>query len=173
MVSKIPEVIVAESDFVALSDEMAGRLASGSVATPRGRMRFCAHADSDDSLHEMVIALARDTYIRPHRHAGKSESVHVISGYGDLVRFDDGGHVESVLRVEPYGSSGCFYYRMAVPQYHMLIARSDVLVVHETTNGPFRPEETEFAPWAPDETDVAGRTLFLDRLEKEIAGRDS
>jgi hypothetical protein len=55
----------------------------------------------------------------------------------------------------------------------MLIVRSDVLVVHETTNGPFRPEETEFAPWAPDETDEAGQTLFLDRLEKEIAGRVS
>jgi cupin fold WbuC family metalloprotein len=173
MVSKIPEVIVAESDFVALSDEMAGRLASGSIATPRGRMRFCAHADSDDSLHEMVIALARDTYIRPHRHAGKSESVHVVSGYGDLLRFENDGRVESVLRLEPYGSGGYFYYRMARPQYHMLIVRSDVLVVHETTNGPFRPEETEFAPWAPDELDIAGRALFLDRLEREIAARAS
>jgi cupin fold WbuC family metalloprotein len=168
-----PQVISADGEFVSLANEIVERLAAGSKLMERGRMRFCAHRSGDDPLHEMLIALVRDTYIRPHRHAGKSESVHVISGYGDLVRFDDGGHVESVLRVEPYGSSGCFYYRMAVPQYHMLIVRSDVLVVHETTNGPFRPEETEFAPWAPDETDVAGRTLFLDRLEKEIAGRDS
>jgi len=168
-----PRVISAEGEFVSLADEIVERLAAGSKLMERGRMRFCAHRSGDDLLHEMLIALARDTYIRPHRHGGKSESAHVVSGYGDLLRFEDDGRVESVLRVEPYGSGGCFYYRMAMPQYHMLIVRSDVLVVHETTNGPFRPEETEFAPWAPDELDIAGRALFLDRLEKEIAARAS
>jgi cupin fold WbuC family metalloprotein len=163
------EVIVAGDTFTALTDETVGTLSEGAPRTERGRMRICAHGSADDPLHEMIIALARSTYIRPHRHGVKSESVHVIAGYGELVRFDDGGRVVDVLRIGSYGSGECFYYRMSEPQYHMLVVRSDVLIVHETTNGPFRPADTEFAPWAPDDTDASGRNAFLARVENEVA----
>ena len=122
-------------------------------------------------MHEMLIALSRETYIRPHRHAGKSESVHVIAGSGDLALFDDGGNLCDVVELGPFGAGKCFYYRMAAPQYHMLIVRSDILVVHETTNGPFRPHDTDFATWAPEEEDIEGRAVFLTRVETQIISR--
>ena len=56
-------------------------------------MRLCAHPAVDDRLHEMVIAMARETYVRPHKHVNKSESVHVIEGLADAVLFDDAGNV--------------------------------------------------------------------------------
>jgi len=169
MNNKAPEVVYATGDFTTFSDDIVVRLGEGSAKTRRGRMRFCAHQSLDDSLHEMLIALNLHTYIRPHRHARKSESVHVVKGFGDLLRFNDAGLLQEVLRIGPYGSGCCFYYRMAAPQYHMLLVRSDTLVVHETTNGPFCPADTEFAPWAPAEEDIDGRGAFLGRLEKEIA----
>jgi len=166
-----PEVIVATDAFTSLTDDIVRTLKRGSVSAERGRMRFCAHQTAEDPLHEMLISLARTTYIRPHRHSGKSESVHVVEGCGDLVRFDEAGGLVDVLRIAPHGSGRCFYYRMATPQYHMLIVRTDVLVVHETTNGPFRPDDTEFAPWAPEEGNIEGRAAFLAHVEKEIVAR--
>lgn len=163
-----PEILVATNAFLSVGDDFVDSLEHGVVATSRGRMRLCAHRTVDEPIHEMLIALSRDTYIRPHRHIGKSESVHVVEGYGDLVRFDDAGRLHHMLRIGPHGSGSCFYYRMAAPEYHMLIVRSDVLVVHETTNGPFRPSETEFAPWAPEEGDVAGRAAFRAWVEDAI-----
>lgn len=163
-----PEILVATDAFVSVTDGFVDSLEHGVAATSRGRMRLCAHRAADEPIHEMLIALSKATYIRPHRHAGKSESVHVIKGHGDLVRFDESGRLHDVLRIGPHGSGYCFYYRMATPEYHTLIVRSDVLVVHETTNGPFRPTGTEFAPWAPDEGDAAGRAAFLAQVEQAI-----
>lgn len=163
-----PEVLVATDAFVSVADDLVDALGHGVAVTSRGRMRLCVHRANAEPIHEMLIALARDTYIRPHRHACKSESVHVVEGCGDLVRFDDAGRLHDVLRIGPHGSGSCFYYRMATPEYHMIIVRSDVLVVHETTNGPFRPTETEYAPWAPEEGDVAGREVFRAHVEEAI-----
>ena len=41
------------------------------------------------------------------------------------------------------GSGRPFYYRMSKPFFHTLIIRSELLIVHEITNGPFRPEGTD------------------------------
>ena len=49
-----------------------------------------------------------------------------------------------------------FYYRVAESLYHTLLIRSEAAVFHEITNGPFRPGDTEFAPWAPAESDAEG-----------------
>ena len=46
-----------------------------------------------------------------------------------------------------------FFYRLPPSRYHTLLIHSDVLVFHEITNGPFKPEETTWAPWAPEEND--------------------
>ena len=45
------------------------------TTAPRKRARLCLHRGDEAAVHEMVIALDRDTYVRPHRHAGKSESL--------------------------------------------------------------------------------------------------
>ena len=33
------------------------------------------YSDDQDKLHEMFIALSKSTYIRPHKHYNKSESL--------------------------------------------------------------------------------------------------
>ena len=37
------------------------------------RSRLCMHKHVDYELHEMFIVHFRDTYVRPHKHFGKSE----------------------------------------------------------------------------------------------------
>jgi cupin fold WbuC family metalloprotein len=117
----------------------------------RKRARICAHRDNDDELHEMLIAISKDSYIRPHRHRAKIESFHVIEGVVDVVIFTDSGTVLDVIELGDNVSGRYYYYRLPKGIFHTLIVRSEFLVVHEVTNGPFRSIETEHAPFAPAE----------------------
>lgn len=134
----------------------------------RKRVRLCTHFSHDELLHEMLIVHERSAYVRPHKHPGKSESVHIIEGLVDVVQFDDEGHIESVISMGDYASGKTFYYRLAIPTFHTLIIRSEVLVFHETTNGPFDRNDTVFAPWAPDDVDVKSVFDFMSDLEKRL-----
>ena len=62
-----------------------------------------------------------------------------------------------------------FYYRMSKPFFHTLLIRSDILVVHEITNGPFQKGETVFAPFAPDEADALAVSRFQAELGERVA----
>ncbi len=135
----------------------------------RKRIRVCLHEDHNALLHEMIIVHERQAYVRPHKHPGKSESTHIIEGIVDVVFFDNYGGIESVHRMGDYASGKMFYYRMAAPIFHTMIIRSDVLVFHETTNGPFNRKDTEFALWAPADDDRAAVSVFMSELSEKVA----
>ena len=158
-----PEALITTTDRsdIDLFKQMSSR-------NPRKRIRLCAHSSPDESLHEMLIVHERSAYVRPHKHPGKSESTHIIEGLVDVVMFDDEGRVEGIIRMGDYASGRSFYYRMAVPVFHTLIIRSDVLVFHETTNGPFDRRDTVFAPWAPDDDDIDSVSTFMAELSDRV-----
>jgi cupin fold WbuC family metalloprotein len=164
-----PEVLVTDEPIVQLCHQDVEYLKASAEQNERKRIRLCAHPDIDDLLHEMLIVHAKETYVRPHKHLKKSESVHIIEGLVDVVLFDEEGNIVEVIRMGDYSSGHRFYYRMSGPHYHTLLIQSDVLVFHETTNGPFTREDTIFAPWAPEETDQAARVPFMKRIAKASA----
>ena len=45
----------------------------------------------------MFIALSDETYIRPHKHLNKSESLHVLEGSADVVFFDEKGKITKII----------------------------------------------------------------------------
>lgn len=132
-------------------------------------MRLCAHPTGEDRIHEMLIAMDRTTYIRPHKHVNKSESMHVIEGSADAVFFTDDGAISRVVPLGDYASGREFYFRNSESVYHTLLINSDVLVVHETTNGPFNRADTIFASWAPEESDPAACDAFIKRVRRAVA----
>jgi len=138
------------------------------LANPRQRMRICTHRSPDDRLHEMVIVHTKGTYVRPHKHVGKSESFHVIEGEMDVVVFDSAGTITDVLRLGDYRSGRTFYYRMHEPLFHTLVIRSDIVVFHEITDGPFRASDTIFASWEPPPDDEDARQSFQRELDRQI-----
>src|SRR5947207_1087581 len=93
------EVFVAEGPIVSISSRDIEFLKEKLASAPRKRIRICAHATPEDRLHEMIIVLDADTYIRPHKHIGKSESFHIIDGSVDVVIFEDQGEIEDVVRM--------------------------------------------------------------------------
>ena len=150
---------------------------SCAVADPAHAVRasgaLCMHPTPADPLHEMIICLARSTYVRPHRHEGKSESFHIIEGELDVVLFHDDGAVREVIRMGPYQSGQVFFYRLMEPCFHTVLVNTPHVLLHETTNGPFDPEDTEYATWAPPEGRSANRVLATAQGKLHITSRNT
>ena len=146
-------VVVRKADVASLT--------AAAGETSRHRMRLCAHRDVLDRVHEMLIVHERGAYVRPHKHIAKSESFHVIDGRAEVVIFSDAGVPTEVISIGDYASGQTFFYRIDLPLFHSVLIRSEVLVFHETTRGPFDRAETVFADWAPDEGDPVAVAAFL------------
>ena len=169
LVQQSPEVFLAEGPIATIGAEDIEVLRQAVRKTPKRRVRINAHPRSDDELHEMIIAIEPGSYIRPHKHPGKSEAFHIIEGQVDIVVFSEAGEVERIVSLAAKGGHHPFYYRMSTPHFHTLIVRSDLLVVHEITNGPFLPTGTIYAAFAPEEGDTASAAIFQANLVKRVA----
>ena len=172
LIRKTPEVFVAEGPIATIGPAEIELLRQAVHRTPKRRARINAHTGNDDALHEMIIAIAQASYIRPHRHPGKSEAFHIIEGEVDIVVFRDDGAIEQIVSLGEKGGSRSFYYRMSEPRFHTLIIRSDILIVHEITNGPFSPEGTIYAAFAPAEGDPAAASFQAELVRRAAAFQD-
>lgn len=169
LVQKSPEVFLAEGPIATIGPQDIALLRQAARQAPKRRARINAHPAHDDALHEMIIAIEPASYVRPHRHPGKSEAFHIIEGEVDIVIFRDDGAIEQIVSLGEKGGTKPFYYRMSEARFHTLVIRSDLLIVHEITNGPFRPEGTMYAAFAPGDDDPAASAAFQADLVERIA----
>lgn len=153
-----------DQDIIAVGPEDLEKLRHAARHDPLGRARLCLHHHVNDAVHEMVIAFQKSSYIHPHRHFHKSESFHLIEGELLVVFFDDDGKETSRLRLAEQRKNGLFLYRLAASRWHTLIPLSEWVIIHETTPGPFRPEDTEMANWAPAEIQVETVKAFISKI---------
>jgi cupin fold WbuC family metalloprotein len=167
------EVFLAVDRIVRLGPEEVALLKDQATRSPRRRARICAHRQNGDPVHEMLIAVCADSYIRPHKHVNKIESFHIVSGCVDVVVLDDDGAIAEVIELGDSSGRRPFYYRMADSLFHTLLIRSDILVMHEITNGPFVPEGTVFAPYAPIEDRPADALAYLADLRRRVSALGS
>ncbi|MET4419013.1 WbuC family cupin fold metalloprotein [Bradyrhizobium sp. RT3a] len=173
LVQKSPEVFLAEGPIAAVGQAEINTLKAAVQASPKRRARINAHPDGEDALHEMIIAIDASSYIRPHKHPGKSEAFHIVEGEVDIVVFNDNGEIDRVVELAAPGGRRPFYYRMSHAFFHTLIIRSDLLVVHEITNGPFHPSATVFADFAPDDRETDKAEAYQTELVRRVAARQS
>jgi cupin fold WbuC family metalloprotein len=150
------EVLLTDETVTRITAEDVAELKSLALKNERRRIRLCAHPNMEDALHEMIIVLPKGTYVRPHKHLGKSESFHIIEGCLKVFMFDDTGNIREELTMGTAGSGKTLFYRLSDSTYHTVVPQSPVVVFHEVTNGPFHREDTAYAPWAPDDRDRAG-----------------
>lgn len=166
---KSNEVFVIEDDVAQVSRHEVLAIKPYAGASPRKRSRLCAHRYSSDLLHEMFIVLHRDTYVRPHKHASKSESFHMVQGAVDVVLFDDEGSIQQVVSLSDFASGDPFYYRLNIAAYHTVLPRTEYALFHETTNGPFRQGDTLFPDWAPPDDHPGECALYIAGLRNKLA----
>lgn len=120
------------------------------VSAPLKRARICLHKDKNDPLQDMVIALCKDSYIAPHKHERKVESLHAIEGSFYLVTFDTSGRVIEKVLVNQKNPRGLLVCRIKKNIWHTVIPLSAFVVFHEIIRGPFQGEtRKEIADWAP------------------------
>lgn len=165
-----PGVFTTADPIVRVGSDIVARLKDEARRAARRRARLNTHKSLQDGVHEMLIALDRETYLRPHRHFEKCESFHVIEGQADVVIFDDDGRLADAIHMGPPGTDRCFFYRLAEPRFHTMVIHSPMFVIHETTNGPFVEGRTGFAPWAPAENTPEADTYMRD-LRAQLAAR--
>lgn len=148
------EVLYTQDAVVLLAEDDLQKLKKLALLNPRQRVRLCVHRDPDNSLHEMFIVHTKNCYIRPHKHIGKAESMTILEGEVDVFLFHEDGSIRQIIHMGEINSGKLFFYRLSEPIYHMLLIRSEFLVFHEVTEGPFLREQTIFPEWAPCENDI-------------------
>ena len=170
-----PGIFYCDASLVTADRRTTDFLKDVARSTPVRRARLCAHPRPEADQHDMLIVSHRDTYVAPHRHRNKSETMLVIEGRADAHLYSEAGDVERLLRMGPLGSGRTFFYRMPPNRFHGLRIVSELLVFVESTKGPFRAEDTENAPWAPAPEDAeAGHAFVADafsrstRLEPDV-----
>jgi cupin fold WbuC family metalloprotein len=155
------EVYRTAGDITKVSSREIAFLKSVAALNERKRVRLCAHPDSSDRIHEMLIVHAKAAYVPPHKHINKSESFHIIEGLLKVFLFDEDGVVVDTIEMGEPISGRPFFYRLSSFRYHSVLPESEFVVFHEVTNGPFDRKDMVIAPWAPAEDDLEGQNKFL------------
>ena len=132
--------------------------------TKRKRVRICLHKNQKSKLHEMIIILSKDTYIRPHKHIDKAESLHVIEGSADVIFFDYKGKIIKKIRLTAKKDKFTFYYRLSSSVFHTFKLKSKHFIFHETTEGPLLKKKTIYAKWSPSENNQFEVKKFINTL---------
>ena len=158
------EVFFAGEEIAKVSRRDIEFLKQKAENNKRKRARLCLHKSVKDQLHEMMIIHMKDTYVRPHKHLNRGESLYVIEGEAYAVMFDETGSMTDVIRMGDCRSKERFYYKIPGSIYHSLLITTDFFVFHETTSGPFDRSDTVFAAWAPEGNDSGNVAKFMKKL---------
>ena len=166
------EVYYADSQFAVAGPDAVETIKQRAQSSPRRRCRVCFHPDPGARSQEMLICMHGDSYVRPHRHWQKSETMTVLEGRASALLFQENGALASSISMGPYGSGRAFFYRMPEGVFHTLLFETEWLVYLETTSGPFDPGQSDDADWSPAGDDPVAIQDYRDSLKIEIAKSD-
>ncbi len=102
-----------------------------------GKLRICLHRNSEEDLHEMLIALRCDVLYPPHSHPKTEESYFLVDGKATLLIYSNSGEIINRIELDSNGNAGNIYVRIPAGMIHCLIIESEVCVYLETKLGPF------------------------------------
>ena len=140
------EVYYAPPAPFVLTPAIVDKLGALASQNPTGKARICFHQDSNASLHDMLIALDRKVKMKPHLHLRKVESFQVIVGSMLITLFDEEGSPLSRIELAADGAAA-FYLKLPSKIAHTVTPLTDLVIFRETTDGPFRIEDTVYPPW--------------------------
>ena len=162
------EVLYTKESIVNLTAQDLADIKKMAKLNSRQRIRICSHSSIDDKVHEMIIFHSKGTYVPPHKHLGKCESFHLISGEIDCVIFNNEGTITKTFPMGDYSSGKTFYYRIPADTFHTQLFTKDTFF-HEVTEGSFNRDETIIASWAPDEKDTLKTKKYMSDIIKEFS----
>lgn len=120
-----------------LTQDRLDALVQAARQSPRRRLNLNIHEALDDPINRLFNALETDTYIRPHRHPDKTETLIAVSGSFDLLVFDDDGRLAARHRLGG-GGDGNLLLEYGAGTWHTLIANEPGSVFFELKAGPYQ-----------------------------------
>ena len=145
-----------------IAAEMIDALAARADESQRRRAHHNMHEQLSDPIQRLFVAANRDSYFRPHRHAGKWELALVVRGRFDVFTFNDTGTV--LMRCTLGPDTPTLAVEIPANTWHVWLPLENGSVFLEVKQGPYDPQNAaEFAPWSPAEG-VAQATVFSARL---------
>mgnify|MGYP002864155498 CR=1 FL=1 len=152
---KVNEEVYHSSDsLIDLTRQDIDELIRKAKLNKRKRIRICAHKNTNETVQEMLIIHPQDTYVRPHKHLNKIESMLVLYGEVEYIVYSDSGEILKRIEMGEYESDQTFFHSTRESFFHSLMIKSEWLVFLEITQGPFKREDTVFADWSPVETEL-------------------
>lgn len=132
------------------------------------KFRTCVHYSKKDLIHEMIVVHTKNTYVRPHKHNYKSESMFVIEGKATVITFNKYGEILNFWKIGDQKSGLTFFYKMEKNIFHTFIFHTKYFVFKETTKGPFKKWQTTFPIWAPSGKNKLDVFQYLNNLKKKL-----
>lgn len=129
---------------------LINRLKKKAMISKIKRSRILVHLTKKSKVHEMIIALMKNSHVPPHQHPkNKSESYFIIEGTMDLHIYNNKGKKIKSISMGDYKSQKPFYYRMSHGgHWHMPVATSKFCIYHEVFSGPFeKKNDVKFPQW--------------------------
>ena len=133
---------------VALSPAQIEELKTRARNEPARRARLCLHPKPEAHFQDMLIALCRDSYVRPKRQGDRLKSYHLIEGRMLVVFYDEAGGIVERLRFDRRREDCPLVFRFNCNVWHSVFPLSEIAVFREIIEGAFRANE--YAPWSPD-----------------------
>ena len=164
-----PSVFETDADPVVVTDQHIQQLIAAARAAPNERARLILHANCEDDLHEMVIALPSNSCDHPHVNFRSGKSFLALSGqFAVMICGDDGTEFKPIVLSAGAGRKN-FMARLRRPVWHTIIPLAGDVVFLETILGPFIGNR--FAPWFPEHSQKEERKAFVEKLR--LIARDA
>jgi len=160
------EVYYATDNICHMNGKTIEFLKKKANGNTRKRARLCTHSNEKAIHHDMFIVHHHESYVPPHWHINKDESIHIIDGEALCLIYSRHGFLLNVYELNAYKKNAMFYLRFPKGIIHSLLIVSEWLVFHESTSGPFLSGHTELATWAPKESDKNAVIEYLSQTRK-------
>ena len=130
----------------------------------KNRVRINFHSTNESTLHEMIIAMTKESKIEPHKHPNKIESCHLIKGKLRIGFLDNIGNIFKVIQLD---NSDRPFYRLNNDIWHIVVPITKIVIMHEVTIGPFvKGESTIFPGWYNNKEGFKISELIRARIKK-------
>ena len=128
-----------------VGDQHLSELLTQAAESTRRRSHLLLHANHQDQVQRLLIALEADSYIQPHMHSEQWEMLILLRGRLDVLIFGPEAEIVQQLAMNVAAPI------VQIPRstWHTAVALGPKTLVLELKPGPYRPNE--FAEWAPCE----------------------
>lgn len=125
--------------------------------SPRRRANLNLHAELDDPVQRLAIAMEPDTVVFPHRHPQTFELLYPLRGRFLVLQFDADG----VVTQRTVLGEACAVLENPAGVWHAVLSLDSGGVIFEVKQGPYLAVgEVDTAPWSVTRTPAEAAALL-------------